>query len=303
MAFLASLRRGLLGRMANTPDLRGTSSADSRLAAIKAQLTRPLIVLDVGCRWGFADMWTRLAPHVFLYGFDPDEEECAELRGRYKGQPVELVPYALADRAGRRTLHVTKDPACSSLYKPDPVFTSTMPALDCAAEARVIEIDVRTLDDWAAEAKPGPIDFLKLDTQGAELDILRGAEQSLRDVKALEVEVEFNPIYVGQPLFGDVDRHLRERGFVLWKLSTLAHYTRGSTGLSDAQQDTHFFDTTGVTRAVHGGQLMWGHAYFVRKDIAEASASLSADEAVRSAALMAVLGFTDLADRLMARAG
>lgn len=58
------------------------------------------------------------------------------------------------------------------------------------------------------------VDAIKLDTQGSELDILRGASRALSSCTLIEIEVEFNPIYEGQNLFCDVDRFLRDRGFV-----------------------------------------------------------------------------------------
>jgi FkbM family methyltransferase len=76
-----------------------------------------------------------------------------------------------------------------------------MPELHCASEIGSTTISLSTLDEWALANDIRQIDFLKLDTQGAELDVLRGGEQSLSPVRALEIEVEFNPIYIGQPLF------------------------------------------------------------------------------------------------------
>lgn len=53
---------------------------------------RKIVVLDVGCRWGFSDVWTQLGPNVKLYGFDADETECDRLAERYRGQDITLVP-------------------------------------------------------------------------------------------------------------------------------------------------------------------------------------------------------------------
>jgi hypothetical protein len=117
-------------------------------------------------------------------------------------------------------------------------------------------------------------------------------------VRALEVEVEFNPIYVGQPLFGDVDKFLRDRGFVLWKLSTLAHYSRADASRAEEQPNTNYYDSQTVSHAVLSGQLYWGHAYYVRKEIA-AGSSPDWRQSVRDAALMDVLGFSGLAKQLL----
>jgi hypothetical protein len=66
---------------------------------------------------------------------------------------------------------------------------------------------------------PRFVDFLKIDTQGSELQVLRGGAETLRSqVVALEVEVEFASLYDGQPLFRDVDAFVASCGFSLFKL-------------------------------------------------------------------------------------
>jgi FkbM family methyltransferase len=264
----------------------------------KHLLGRNLVVADVGCRWGFADFWQQLSPHVTLYGFDPDPAECERLRATYKDANVHLVPLALAGEPGERTLYLTREMACSSLYRPDPALTGSLPELACATEVGTSKIVVTTLDEWSRSNAVAEIDFIKLDTQGAELDVLRGSQRALESVRALEVEVEFNPIYLGQPLFGDVDKFLRDRGFVLWKLSTLAHYSRAEVSRAKEQPNTNYYDSQTVTHAVLSGQLYWGHAYYVRQEIA-AGASRGWQQSVRDAALMDVLGFSGLAKQLM----
>jgi FkbM family methyltransferase len=241
------------------------------LQALKDRLDRNLVIVDVGCRWGFAEAWDQLSPNVTPYGFDPDAEECERLRSLYKGKDVTLVAQALGSRSEERTLYFTPEPACSFLYKPDPVLTKSMPELHCASEIGSTTISLATLIEWALANDIPQIDFIKLDTQGAELDVLRGGEQSLAPVRALEMEVEFNPIYIGQPLFGDVDRYLRDRGFVLWKLSTFAHYSDRSYSGALPQPDHFFYDSEAVTRPTFAGQLFWGHAYYVRAEMAAAA--------------------------------
>lgn len=273
------------------------------IAEIASHFTRKLVVADIGCRWGFAEVWKQLVPHVRLYGFDPDSAECERLRPMYEGKDVVLVAKALADVPGTRDLYLTEDPACSSLYQPDPNLTTAMPELACASETGKTLIEVTTLDEWASANHVDEIDFLKLDTQGAELDILRGGQRLLRTVRALEVEVEFNPIYLGQPLFGDVDQCLRSLGFVLWRLSTMVHYSRYKPSLASDNDDTHFYDSRPITRPTLGGQLFWGHAYYVRSEIAAQSwRDVTREQLFRDAALMRILGFNDLVEAILERA-
>jgi FkbM family methyltransferase len=271
------------------------------IAALAALLDRPLTVVDVGCRWGFADTWTPFGRHINLIGFDPDSEECARIAREYLGRSnVQLVPAALGATTGPATLHQTVEPACSSLYPPALELLRLRPELACIDRVNSKSVHLNTLDNWSEAAGVTGLDYLKLDTQGSELDVLHGAERALGSVRALEVEVEFNEIYRGQPLFGDVDRFLRERGFVLWRLNHLVHYGFAGTSSHIPFPDRHYFDSRAVSVTGQGGQLYWGHAHYVRKETAFES---EADwrNCLRDACLTAALGYSDLAGHSLAR--
>jgi hypothetical protein len=131
-------------------------------------------------------------------------------------------------------------------------------------------VETITLDQWAESCGVREIDYLKIDTQGTELEILQGGIRSLCAVRALEVEVEFNPIYRGQPVFADVDSFLRREGFVLWRLSNQVHYSRGGAPALLSENDSVFYDDRQrVTHEAYGGQLYWANAFYVKKCLVE----------------------------------
>ena len=73
------------------------------------------------------------------------------------------------------------------------------------------------LDAVCTGDRPGslPPDFLSIDTEGSEYDILTGATRVLQEnTLAVALEVEFHPLFAGQKLFGDVCRLLAEHGFL-----------------------------------------------------------------------------------------
>jgi len=236
---------------------------DDRLAGLLAVwLDEPLVVVDVGARWGVGERWRRFGPRVRVVGFDPDEEECARLAATEPDDGmVTYVAAALAAQAGAKTLHTTVEPACSSLYPPIEELVVRRPELGVIRPAGTKQVRLETLDGWLATSDIEGVDVLKLDTQGSELGVLEGAEQALESVRLLEIEVEFNELYSGQPLFGDVDRFLRDRGFVLWRLHHLVHYGLDEVEASSVTvADQHFFDSRPVSVPGEGGQLFWGHA-------------------------------------------
>jgi FkbM family methyltransferase len=79
-------------------------------------------------------------------------------------------------------------------------------------------VTVCRLDDVVDDvAEPDSSIFLKLDVQGFELQVLRGAEEHLSRVQGIEAELSLAPVYDGQALFGEVVDHLEKRDFrMIW---------------------------------------------------------------------------------------
>lgn len=78
------------------------------------------------------------------------------------------------------------------------------------------------------------IDFLKLDLQGYELEALNGCGKLLERIKIITIEIEFIPLYDGQPLFGDIDVYLRAQGFRMLNLYELYTHLDGQLTAGDA---------------------------------------------------------------------
>lgn len=173
----------------------------------------PAVFADVGARGGLGRKWRWMHRLGLITPvlFEPDPEEAADLRVRLPGATV--VEAALGSRNGEQLLHVTKAPGCSSLLEPDP---SALRPFGRAADLEVIRripISVCRLD---ALGKRFPVpDFLKIDVQGFELEVLQGAGELLTRILCIELETHLTPIYNGQPLFHDIYAFLREAGFGL----------------------------------------------------------------------------------------
>lgn len=246
---------------------------DSDLNVQTSGGAEPIVVVDVGCRWGFAERFLSEQCQSFfkVFGFDPDEAECARLQASYSHLPdnyVTCVPVGLAGSPGQRNLYLTKEPACSSLHPPMQYLAEKYPALDCISLQKIITTDVTTLDLWARENNLHAIDYIKIDTQGSELEILKGGDSLIDTTRCIDIEVEFNPIYEGQTLFGETDTYLRSKGFVLWRLSNLVHYSLGGEQLVMPERNSVCFDTNVRLEAeAYGGQLFWADARYVHRDV------------------------------------
>jgi FkbM family methyltransferase len=256
----------------------------------------PLLCVDVGARWGVDSALLLLKEKAKLLCFDPDEEECARLQVHHSLDEVEYVPLALSCDGRDLSLTVTRQPACSSIYPPVEALYTHYPALIDIEPVRVVSVPSISLDKFLAERGLQRPDLLKLDTQGSELDILQGAVNNLSAACMIDIEVEFNPIYGGQALFGEVDLFMRAHGFSLWRLPSLVHYAPETFPSLKTPLEAASHPGRRETVDPGNGQLFWAQAHYVRSDFLPASpSSISADFAYRAAAIASAYGYWDLA--------
>lgn len=181
---------------------------------------RPLGFVDVGARGGVHDLVAPIASMTSVLGFEPDPEACAELNQALPGHSgwaaTRFLPVAVADRAGPATLHLCEAPTNHSLRPVNRAFAERYRMVKFAQTGR-FELETQTLDHVLFTTPPDDRpwgEFMKLDTQGTELEILQGAERMLDErCVAAFIEVEFCEIYQGQKLFSELEEFLRQRGF------------------------------------------------------------------------------------------
>ncbi len=192
-------------------------------AILGADLPR-IRIMDIGAMEEGRDRYAPLVANGLadVVGFEPRREEFERLSLR--SGPYTYLNVALGDGA-RATLHVTRAPSASSLRRPDSKYIDAFSDMSTKQGAggfsveEEIEVDTIRLDDLENVEQP---DLIKIDVQGTELDVLLNGPRTVANSVIIECEVEFVPLYEGQPLFGDVQVYLRSKGFVLHKLIDLA---------------------------------------------------------------------------------
>jgi FkbM family methyltransferase len=237
-----------------------------------------------------AQHWKYFIPNLTIYGFDADEEACAEANldlavRNINWQEIHL-PIAIAAKTETRTLYVTKALMCSSLYPPDEAFLSRFPSLPPLVNLDyTTTVETQSLDAVCQSENIKRIDFLQVDVQGADLEVLKGAEQMLaQGVIAIQTEVEFAALYQGQPLFAEVDQYLRSQGFSLFDLTTPARQPR-----------------SGLVSQRFGGQVLWADAIYLRDVLALDTQTTfkTPAEILKVACVADALEFTDYALELL----
>jgi hypothetical protein len=91
-------------------------------------------------------------------------------------------------------------------------------------EVRVARLD--TILESVVSHIPAPRIFLKLDTQGSDMNVFRGAGASLGRIAGLQAELHFREVYVGAPMFREALAELRAGGFELTGLFPVSHGER-----------------------------------------------------------------------------
>ena len=261
--------------------------------------TRPLIealprdfsltLVDVGSAGGLNERWRPLGPILSSVLFDPREPEA---RGEFGPGKERIYPVALGERAGNEKLYLTQMANMSSFLRPDPeVFERYGKKRSDAAVVSEERVPIERLDDLA-ERDGFHADVLKVDTQGGEMHVLKGAGTSLRTVLLAEVEVSFFRRYENQPLLAEIEAHMNARGFELIDLLKLKRYrSANSLGIRNA----------GVRANDRSGRIAYADAIFLRheKDILAAARADGGVSLLRAAVALVAYGKADMAARLL----
>lgn len=175
----------------------------------------PRTVLDVGANRGqFALVAAHRWPSARLICFEPLPAAVARLVDVLATTPasVEVRDVALSDAPGEAKLHVSRADDSSSLLPIGVRQPATFPGTD---EVGVIAVRAARLDDEVDDSELDRPVLLKIDVQGGELHVLRGATATLRHVDVVLVECSFVEFYEGQPLAHELVSFLDEHGLVL----------------------------------------------------------------------------------------
>lgn len=177
------------------------------------------VLMDVGARYGMHPSWRGWRGALKVLMFEPDTVEAKRLRERLDAQVFEVFETALDSQEGERTFHLLRHRGLSSFLRPDPdseCFRRLKPGQ--AEIEQEIRLRTRTIDALMAE-RGLAVDFLKVDTEGTEHDVIEGAAGQLADhVLGVRSSCNFQPCFFGQKLFSQTHDYLHALGFVLLNL-------------------------------------------------------------------------------------
>lgn len=189
---------------------------DWRMLRSIGPVGRPHVVLDVGAHHGwFFHCWLDWCPQAEVHAFEPTAESFARMRELYGADPrVRLNQVGVGSTAGELTLNVLDASRVSnSFLAPDRAVWESLEFR--TGEIRPRTVPVVTLDDYAREHGLDGVHLLKIDVQGFELEVLRGARELLRRVDHVFVESGIRRLYEGAPSFAETFLAMEAAGFHL----------------------------------------------------------------------------------------
>jgi FkbM family methyltransferase len=176
-------------------------------------------VLDVGANQGqFGLLLRRMGYRGWILSFEPVQSNLQVLEQVAKRHgPWRVYPYALGAANRRLEINVAELSVFSSFLTPKAEAPRNAPWFFSKNRMeRKEEVAVRRLDDVLEACLVGitsPRIYLKMDTQGFDLEVVRGAESVLPSILALQTEVSFKSIYDQMPGFMESIQELQVRGF------------------------------------------------------------------------------------------
>lgn len=235
-SFLRSLARRFGYDLRRRSDL--VQQADPFAAQAALCAGRPVKrIFDVGAHEGqTVARYGALFPTAQIHAFEPVPATFRRLESAVEGQPsVTPHPCALGDEDGTLVLHVNRAADTSSAYAFSKRATEWMPDV-MTQTVETESVPVKRLDTYCAKAGVEHIDILKLDVQGFELAVLKGGVGLLARaaIDLILCEVEFVPVYEGQPLAHDVTAFLHAHGYRLFRHYELVYSPAGQLLWGDA---------------------------------------------------------------------
>lgn len=199
-------------------------------------------VVDCGAAGTYHAIWNHFAQKITIHMFEPEEKAFEALCRDFRDEPrLRIYNTLLASKAGPLTLNLYLWPRASSIYRPNQAFVEQTYLRRHYEVVSQVTFPARPLADVLNATD---LSFLKADVEGAEMEILRGADRLLDGCVGLELELWYSRnVFDDVPLASDVIAFCQERGFTLVTVNTprLWHYglphpemeSRGFVGQGD----------------------------------------------------------------------
>lgn len=202
---------------------------ENYIEAIRHKLGKYPIMFDIGANQGqTVSKFKTIFPNSKVHSFEPSKI-CFEVLKNNHSATKDLVlnNKAVGIEKGNLEFNEYEWSALNSLLKRS------------FGKSKVIDsyiVNVISIDDYCEENNINKINLLKTDTEGYELNVLKGAEQMMNEsaIQFVYTEIFFYENYIGQSSFGDIYNYLLEKGFNLVRFYVFEFTNQGYASRTDA---------------------------------------------------------------------
>jgi FkbM family methyltransferase len=183
---------------------------------------KKLNIIDVGCSHFLDKEWKKNIKKInFFLGFDPFGESKTEYVNKNFPENV-IYKNAVFDKEEDRDFYICNKLQCSSLFLPNEKVVKEYTKKDKNNSRKYHRMDVKKvvsvkcirLDSVISELDKN-FDFIKVDTQGAEIEVLKSLGKYLTSqIVGAKLELSFQSLYKGISLYGKVDKFMKNNGFI-----------------------------------------------------------------------------------------
>ncbi|MBM4440319.1 MAG: FkbM family methyltransferase [Candidatus Rokubacteria bacterium] len=198
-----------------------------RALALVPEIVRPEVgtvhVVDCGAAGEYHPIWDHFGNAITIHMFEPEKKAFEQLTREYAQNPkVRIYETVLASGPGELTLNVFRWPRGSSIYRPN---DSYVPDTFARRHYEVVNQVTFPAKPLSEVLRGVDVSFLKADVEGAELEIIRGAEALLPGCVGLELEIWFSRnVLAGAPTAAEVIAYCQAQGFTLALVDTPRHW-------------------------------------------------------------------------------
>lgn len=250
--------------------------------------TTPFFLTDVGAAGGIADYWSIFENALHAVGFEPLVNECTKLNKARQSKNIVYHPYFII--AEKKDIDIdSQDSYACSLFSRS---TAWLPehAVPSSSTPEYAKEKI-SLDHFFSENSLENPDFVKVDTDGFDYQVLRGAEKICSNPSTLGFHIECQLHGSSSPhsnTFRNIDRYLVEQGYTLYSLIPWKYSKKTLPA-------PFCYDFFGQTQK---GQMYWADALYL-KDLVNTDLQLSPHQILKLACIHEIFGLQDCAAELL----
>ncbi len=262
-------------------------------------------LVDIGVSGGIEQLWRVFADQLSAVGFDLLANECARLNEAERSENISYHAYRVTSEVPLQLEEDEKNnkiwsnqpfPRTSACRAQELLNTSGYEMYSGERTNIVLTEESTSLDRFLLERQIDAVDFIKIDTDGHDYEVIRGAKNTLqeREVLGLFVECQFHGLaHPEANVFSNIDTLLRDHGFSLFDIEVY-RYTRSCLPGKFVHE---------IPAQTRTGQVLWGDALYLRDVCApgyetQYRTELSSTKLLKLACIFEIYGLSDCAAEL-----